>query len=215
MAIHTMTNDAATADYAMDELHARTLGWDVEKHGPLYMQISYEGCVLDTGEMNWYDDSDFYAVVWSEEKQAVIRVTYGSTRGWSYSNHAEVDATDEVRVKATKWLYNVIMQQVRNESYADARKVVEKKEVVVVKGRKLPIGTVGVVTSIRFNEYDKSNPIVMLWDGKTILKTYMKNVEVVNPEQYELTEEEFEHKVQSRFMQTSFRSATAAGLPVL
>lgn len=66
----------------------------------LYMQISYEGCVLETRERNLYDDSDFYALVWDETEQRVKSVEYATTRGWTYPNHADVDATPEVRAKA-------------------------------------------------------------------------------------------------------------------
>ena len=63
----------------------------------LFMHETHTGLVLDTGEVNGYDDSDFYAVVWNPETKAPERVTYASTRGWTYPNGATVDATDEVR----------------------------------------------------------------------------------------------------------------------
>lgn len=31
----------------------------------------YEGCVLDWYEHNGYDDSDWYAICWNEEKQTI------------------------------------------------------------------------------------------------------------------------------------------------
>lgn len=64
--------------------------WTVETH---------QGLVLSTGEMNGYDDSDFYAVVWNEAAGHTERVTYASTRGWTYPNNATVDATEEVKAK--------------------------------------------------------------------------------------------------------------------
>ena len=42
-------------------------GYDV--HG--YHEVSYEGAVLSTGEVNGYDDSDFYAVVWDEASGSI------------------------------------------------------------------------------------------------------------------------------------------------
>jgi len=63
---------------------------------PLYMETTHVGLVLDTGEYNGYDDSDFYAVVWNAEKGTTERVEYASTRGWTYPNSAVADATPEV-----------------------------------------------------------------------------------------------------------------------
>ena len=34
----------------------------------------YEGCVLDWYEHNGYDDSDWYAICWNEEKQTIDKV---------------------------------------------------------------------------------------------------------------------------------------------
>ena len=68
-----------------------------------WLAVSYRGCVLETRERNYYDDSDFYAVVWDEEKGCVREVDYATTRAWTYRNFARVDATDDVRAKAKAW----------------------------------------------------------------------------------------------------------------
>lgn len=65
----------------------------------VYMQITHTGCVLETRERSGRDDSDFYARVWSEEKQRVVEVEYATTRGWTYPNSATVDATEDVIAK--------------------------------------------------------------------------------------------------------------------
>lgn len=59
------------------------------------MMISYEGRVVRTGEMNGYDDSDFYAVVQMDDG-SFGRIEYGTTRSWTYMNSAVVDASPEV-----------------------------------------------------------------------------------------------------------------------
>jgi ribosomal protein L19 len=61
--------------------------------------VTYEGAVLATRERNYYDDSDFYAVVWDEEKQVVKNVEYATTR-FGGGGDARVDATPEVLEKA-------------------------------------------------------------------------------------------------------------------
>ena len=55
----------------------------------------YEGCVLDWYEHNGYDDSDWYAICWNEEKQEVEKVLFDTTR-CACSGRAEIDATPEV-----------------------------------------------------------------------------------------------------------------------
>ena len=40
----------------------------------------YEGCVLDWYEYNGYDDSDWYAICWNEEKQTIDKVLFDTTR---------------------------------------------------------------------------------------------------------------------------------------
>jgi hypothetical protein len=70
---------------------------------PLYMARTHVGLVLELGERNGYDDSDFYAVVWDPAKGAIDSIEYASTRGWSYPNSAAVDATPEVVAAYTAW----------------------------------------------------------------------------------------------------------------
>lgn len=55
----------------------------------------YEGCVLDWYEHNGYDDSDWYAICWNEEKQTIDKVLFNTTR-CACSGRAEIDATPEV-----------------------------------------------------------------------------------------------------------------------
>lgn len=111
-----------------------------------WFRISHVGKVLAKGERNWHDDSDFYAVVWNDEKNEPQEIGYATTRGWTYGDSATVDATDEVRAKADAWY------AARAEERRQAREAAETatpragKTVRVVKGRKVPIGTVAEVT---------------------------------------------------------------------
>lgn len=59
--------------------------------------VLYEGRVLATREVNGYDDSDFVALCWDDDKGEVVTYTYASTRFWTYCNGAKVDATDDLR----------------------------------------------------------------------------------------------------------------------
>lgn len=103
---------------------------------------SYAGCVVETGEHNGYDDSDFFAIVWDAEKGDFREVTYGTTRAWTYGNSAKVDAPAELIEK----------YRAKCRAEADARAIERAKRnvrpgatVVVVKGRKVPKGAKGRV----------------------------------------------------------------------
>ena len=64
--------------------------------GALYLREEHVGRVLATGEHNYYDDSDFYAIVWDDAEQRPREVEYATTRGWTYPNSALEDATLEI-----------------------------------------------------------------------------------------------------------------------
>ena len=112
---------------------------------PLYLETTYIGLVLAVGERNGYDDSDFYATVWNPTTKSPFNVEYGTTRAWTYPNHAEVDATPEViaayneyrRVQADKAQVEFLKEE--------AKKPGKGKKVRVVRGRKVAIGTEGVI----------------------------------------------------------------------
>jgi hypothetical protein len=92
MAIRMMC-DATTPGAVKDDY------WSGVAKTDIWMVETHKGLVLELREMNGYDDSDFYARVWNDETGTVDRVTYASTRGWTYPNGAAVDATDEVKAK--------------------------------------------------------------------------------------------------------------------
>lgn len=68
-----------------------------------YIHIAYKGYVVCLGEHNYYDDSDFYAECWDNEKQKVVKVIYDTTRYASTGCRAEVDATPEVQSLCEEW----------------------------------------------------------------------------------------------------------------
>jgi hypothetical protein len=70
--------------------------WSRETGKDIFLVESHKGLVISTGEVNGYNDSDFFAIVWNAEKGTCERIEYASTRGWTYPNSATVDATPEV-----------------------------------------------------------------------------------------------------------------------
>jgi hypothetical protein len=112
---------------------------------PLYMQTTHKGLVLSLGERNGYDDSDFYAVIWNPEKGCTERVQYATTRGWTYPNSATVDATPEVLASYEAWCTKVREDSRKAKEATEAAEPKKGRMVKVVKGRKVPKGTVGTV----------------------------------------------------------------------
>lgn len=104
----------------------------------------YTGAVLDDREENYHDDSDFYAVVWDDEAGVIKRVEYNTTR-FAGGGSCTVDATDEVKAKANAYLVEWALNVLRDHDKADAAKPTKGKRVKVVRGRKVPLGTEGIL----------------------------------------------------------------------
>lgn len=115
--------------------------------------IEYVGATLGTWEANGYNDSDFYALVWDGE--ALRGIEYATTRGWTYANGAEADATDEVKAAAAGWLAARDIESWNRATAHDALLVTGERGqgVEVIKGRKVPIGTTGHVLKSGENRY--------------------------------------------------------------
>jgi hypothetical protein len=184
------------------------------------MRTTHVGLVLDTGEINGYDDSDFYAVVWNPAEKKIERVTYASTRGWTYPNGAAIDATPEVRQEADAFLKagrrEAALAAWRAKNKADARSPIKGRVVVVARGRKVPLGTEGVVIWKGAGHYGER---VGVKDAAgTVHWTAAKNVDVVNPEQFEAPDADgvaYAERV-SDWGRGYYRQATAApGMSVL
>lgn len=107
--------------------------------------VEYEGHVVGLREMNGYDDSDFYAVVWDAEAAAPKEVMYATTRGWTYNNSASVDATPEVMEAYNAYQEAARVTYLRYRAEQEASVPSKGKRVTVVKGRKVPVGTTGTV----------------------------------------------------------------------
>lgn len=166
---------------------------EIESVGLMY---SHEGVVLETGERNYHDDSDFYAIVWDEATQSIKNVDYDTTRGGGGGN-AVIDATDEVKAKANAylevWSYNRLVAADREA----AAKVTKGRRVRVKKGRTAPVGVEGTVFWVgearRFNHYGPASVRIGIATsdrkderGRNIdvVWSYAHNVEVLDQETY-------------------------------
>jgi hypothetical protein len=98
----TLFADRNLADGSYELGSYSPLRW--KEHKGIVMVDKFHGKVLSQREMNGYDDSDFYATVWDDEKDAPREIVYASTRGWTYSCGCTIDATDEVFAKYDAWV---------------------------------------------------------------------------------------------------------------
>lgn len=157
MAIITCTNPSAaselgynpnqyTADMTLNQAHAD------QGH-----ETTYEGMVLRLGEHNWYDDSDFYAMVWDEATQSVKKITYATTRGWTYHNGAKVDASDKIRKLAVAWeakrLFTLYAEQLQAAKLEALKELVTGVEVKSLTTRGKNKGVVGHVMRVIKSNY--------------------------------------------------------------
>lgn len=112
---------------------------------PIFVETTHVGLVLGIGEQNGYDDSDFYATVWNPVTGSPDRIQYGTTRAWTYPNHAEVDASPEVQAAYQAYLDAAADKARQAQAALEAKTPRMGKKVRVVRGRKVPIGTEGVI----------------------------------------------------------------------
>jgi hypothetical protein len=117
----------------------------INEDGECIVTPHFEGATLYDRERNGYHDSDFYALVWDEEKGEVRDIEYGTTRFANTPRHAPVDATKEVWEKAWQWAEEKWLERIRYEANKEANEVAVGRQVRVARGRKVPIGTEGKV----------------------------------------------------------------------
>lgn len=121
------------------------------------MEERYIGCVLDTYEHNGSWDSDFYAICWDEEKGEVIEVEYYTTRFAGYGE-ATVDVTLENLRKAYRFYFNKCRKKFDDwTKFRIAKSIKKGTEALVVRGIKIPKGTIGKVFWVgeRYNPYSR------------------------------------------------------------
>ena len=129
------------------------------KEHPTYMREIAHGTTLSTRERNGYNDSDFYALYWDMESGRAIEIEYGTTRFPTYHSGATIDATPEIIA-----LYKDSLRLAREKQVEAGKRVMASlpengRRVRVFKGRKVAIGTEGVV----------------FWHGCDKYKTYYRN----------------------------------------
>ena len=165
--------------------------------------LSYVGAVLALREYNMRDDSDFYAVVWDEPTQSLRQVTNSTTRCDTDGHCAEVDETPEVIAQAEPYVDRCALEQLRQENLDESRRVLKGRPVRVVKGRKVPRGTMGWVGWIEESSFGRprgsterlatidSTPDER-GDRTRYYRVSIGNLEVIEPDQFLRSEPELE-----------------------
>ncbi|AVP41419.1 hypothetical protein SEA_YARA_85 [Streptomyces phage Yara] len=122
-----------------------------QKHIEVAHEVTYVDCVIATFERNMYDDSDFCAIVFDKEQSKIRTITYATTRGWTYHNHAAIDATEEVIAAAEAILIADLTERYISEwSTPSVGKRVRSK---TTKGRY--VGCEGVLSEIRDSDFSR------------------------------------------------------------
>jgi len=129
-------------------------------------------------------ESVLHADVWDEDdgKVRVIPLDYKLNKG-SNSNDAVVDATDEILAKVEKYVEgNVKATEFTNR--VDAFYNIEKGDKVkVVAGRKVPIGTLGVLFWTGLDHYNRHNTRAGIRDeNEEVYWTSMSNLKKITDE---------------------------------
>jgi len=125
-----------------------------QEDGAYHQVTSREGLVLGIYEQNMRDDSDFHAIYWNPEKKEPRDIVYATTRGWTYDNHATVDATPEVWSEFHGFLAGRLKALIFDDIWREARAITVGRQVIVVKGRKVSKGVKGRVFWEREDSYN-------------------------------------------------------------
>jgi len=180
-------------------------------------RVEYAGCVLATRERNYYDDSDFYAVVWDEATQNIKEVEYDTTRCGG-GGTADVDATPEVCAKveavlkadALKTLHSQNEWQAKHPTVGKRVRVTHKGG--VMSGRIFWAGRV-CPPWIRYHQERYATDRVGIevdGNGKVFMDADDKAIEVENWEQYLVAEEELVKVAEARSKDYTRRSRMAS-----
>jgi hypothetical protein len=71
----------------------------------IWLYDTHVGYCLEDREINGYDDSDWYMIVWNPVEGKTEQVVFASTCGWTYPCYcSRPDATPEVRAAADAWI---------------------------------------------------------------------------------------------------------------
>lgn len=182
----------------------------------------YEGRVLKTNLERYWGDGDFlyYCLVWDDATKSIKDIVYGDNRGGNGPfTTVTVDATKEVLEQAEAYRIQQEFERLKAHHITNSQAISLGREVRVVRGNKVALGTVGKVIHMQdaVYNYQRVTKLAIALDDekvqiekigrkgtpymverfKNVAWTYRHNVEVVNPEQFVPSDEEILRQVKS------------------
>jgi hypothetical protein len=167
------------------------------------METTFVGKVLELRERNGYHDSDFFATVWDDEQKKPREIEYATTRGWTYPNGADIDATPEVKAAYAAYSEERRKKEIAAYEAERAKMPALGDKIRVIAGRKIPKGTEAEVVWVgedsfacrRLDRYKSPYSYMLPWrynaeryrigvrllDGTRVF-TAAKNIEIISRE---------------------------------
>lgn len=175
-------------NFPQDGWNSTTKTTEISLTRERWQKKSYVNATFMVGEHNGYDDSDFYAVVWDANKNALIEVVYASTR-FAGGGYADIDADEVHKDLAELWLSTWAFRRMKIEYEEDSKLPKAGRAVRVVSGRKVKIGTVAtaaVYCEGHSFDYGRTHPmrVHLTNDDGLNVWTDAHNVEVIDQRQY-------------------------------
>ena len=167
--------------------------------GGMFLYSSHAGLCIKEREANYYDDSDFYMLVWDVEAQAPYEIQFATTRGWSYPCFGSaVDATPEVLAEYRQYLERQRVTRIAKNRKVEALIAARKPDqphkgstVVVARGRKIKKGITGKIIGISEKRNDFTGDVesfAMLETASGFWSVLLKHLDLLAPSQDALQE---------------------------
>lgn len=176
-------------------------------------EVIYVGAtVYKTTEYIGEGDSSLVAVCWDAAEGREVRVIYGCDRPGSEVRPVTVDATPEVIAAWTAWRVQRSYERIRWEAERRAKVLERGRDAKVVKGRKVPVGTVGQVMWVGENKFGPGQRVGLRLASGEVVWTNADNVEVQDAERFMPSEDELRRAARGD-VEMSFRGLVEVVLP--
>lgn len=154
----TLPADAINAKDISGKDGACTDTWTYETHHGL--------CIRDS-EVNGYQDSDFYMLVWNPKKGEPEEIMFATTRGWSYPCYSSsADASEETMMAYNAWLTNRRAEGVRLRRRGEAKRLLAFRKLALQVARKHGISHVRLTSLRRLIGLEAANLILELFSPR-------------------------------------------------
>lgn len=209
MSVTTLINEQAYLDGLAKGLNVRKheregLAYDGTPLSPMYTVTRFVGATLAEYERNGYHDSDFYAIVYNAETDAIETIEYATTRAYCGPSSAHADATPDVIDRAAEVVRRQALATWHKMNNRQRYNLAKGRLVEVVAGRKIKKGTRARVINVTHNPYatirygqsagrcHNHYVLIELLETGEVVRTYQDNLSITNPEDNGQPEQEGE-----------------------